>query len=276
MGITSPEREFKVKDRFGRTINYLRISITDKCNLRCIYCMPEEGVLRKSHDELISFEIIAETARRAAAMGIEKIRLTGGEPLVRRGIVDLIGMLRKIAGNVHLAMTTNGTLLADKAQDLKKAGLDSLNISLDALDPDRYRFLTRGGRIEEALAGIDAARQAGLPVKLNMVVLEDTRPEEIERLRRFCRGKDLAIQLINHYSLTEVKHNTYLFDRPPACARCNRIRLLCDGSLKPCLHSDREIRLDPDDIDGSLIQVVDEKPERGSVCLDRRMIEIGG
>ncbi len=263
-------------DSYNRRIDYLRISVTDKCNLRCRYCMPEEGVPVREHEEFLSFEQITAVVRAAVRLGVTKVRLTGGEPLVKRGIVDLVGMLRGVEGLRHLAMTTNGTLLTRYAGALKAAGLDSLNISLDTLDPQRYRRLTRGGEIRRVLAGIDAATAHRFPVKINTVVLDDTSEQEIEGLRRFCSERGLKLQLINHYDLTTEKRDDYRYDRPPRCEECNRIRLLADGTLKPCLHSDQEIPVDMNDIEGSLLETVARKPARGQVCTVRNMMEIGG
>jgi cyclic pyranopterin phosphate synthase len=158
-------------DGFGRRVDYLRISVTDRCNLRCLYCMPTEGVAWKARSEILSFEEIERFACVAAAMGISKIRLTGGEPLARTGIADLVRRLRAAPGIESLAMTTNGTLLARLAGDLAATGLAGVNISLVSLDPDAYARITRGGKIADVLAGIDAAFAAGLqPVKVNVVV----------------------------------------------------------------------------------------------------------
>jgi cyclic pyranopterin phosphate synthase len=263
-------------DSYNRRIDYLRISVTDKCNLRCRYCMPEEGVALRRHEDYLSFEQITEVVRAAVKLGVIKVRLTGGEPLVKRGIVGLVRMLHGVRGLKHLAMTTNGTMLTRYARGLKAAGLDSLNISLDTLDPERYRYLTRRGEIEWVLQGIEAARAEGFPVKINMVVLEDTSQQEIEGLRRFCSQKGLKLQLINHFSLGAEKMDDYHFDRPPRCEECNKIRMLADGFLKPCLQSDQEIPIDMNDIEGSLLETVARKPERGSVCTGRSMMEIGG
>ncbi len=160
-------------DRFNREITYLRISVTDRCNLRCTYCMPSCGVDLKSHHDMLTFEEITEIARVAVGLGIRKIRLTGGEPLVRRGIVELVRQLAAIEGLETLAMTTNGILLPRYARDLRAAGLQAVNISLDTLDAARYREMTRGGRVEDAVAGVDAAIVAGFrPIKINVVVPE--------------------------------------------------------------------------------------------------------
>jgi cyclic pyranopterin phosphate synthase len=173
-------------------------------------------------------------------------------------------------------MTTNGTLLTRYARPLKEAGLDSVNISFDTLDPDRYRELTRGGSIEDALEGIRAALDQGFPVKINMVVLEDTRKDEITAMRAFCAARGARLQLINHFSLRDEKRDSYSFDRPPACGRCNRIRLMADGMLKPCLHSDVEVRLDFSRLEESMREAILSKPERGDVCTTRTMSQIGG
>lgn len=263
-------------DKFNRKITYLRISVTDKCNLRCTYCMPPEGINVQSHDDFLSFEEIVEVVKAGVRLGISKIRLTGGEPLVKRGIIELVGMIKRVEGVEHLAMTTNGTLVGQMAAALKEAGLDSMNISLDTLDGERYRRLTRGGHINRVFRGIRAALEAAFPLKLNMVVLEDTPAEEITKMEEFCTSRGIKLQLINHYSLTEQKKNNYCFNRPPDCSRCNRLRLLAGGQLKPCLHSDIEIKVDFNNIEASLLKAVAAKPEKGSVCSSRNMIEIGG
>ncbi|MDR1358811.1 MAG: radical SAM protein, partial [Coriobacteriales bacterium] len=159
-------------DQHGRTIDYLRISVTDRCNLRCRYCMPEEGVSWKSHDSMLSLEEIAEFVRIAAGEGFKRIRLTGGEPLVRLGIADLVAALDAMPGIESVAMTTNGILLPKMAEQLKAAGLSRVNISLDTLDAEQFSYITRWGNIEDAFAGIDAALAAGFkPVKINAVVV---------------------------------------------------------------------------------------------------------
>ncbi len=169
-----------ISDSFQRPINYLRISVTDRCNLRCVYCMPEAGVNLMSHYDILSYEEIYTVVRAAAELGINRIRLTGGEPLVRAGITDLINLLAGIETIKDLSLTTNGILLAQYATALKEAGLERVNISLDTLKPERFRQITRCGELADALEGIDAALTAGLiPVKINVVVIAGVNDDEI-------------------------------------------------------------------------------------------------
>jgi len=270
-------------DSFNRDIRYLRISITDKCNLRCTYCMPEEGVKAMSHSDLLSFEQITEIVREAVKIGFVKIRLTGGEPLVRNGVVKLVEMIHGVEGVAFIGMTSNALLLPEFARPLKKAGLEALNLSLDTLDPEKYAEITRWGSLESALMGIDAARDAGFEnIKINMVISEKTSLEEIAAMKDFCRGRGLTLQKIRQYSLVENKldHETTAslqsFDRPLSCGLCDKLRLTCDGYLKPCLHSNREIKVNLEDIGSSLREAVWAKPVSGEVCSNRNMVEIGG
>ncbi len=270
-----------LKDAYGRTINYLRVSVTDRCNYRCIYCMPACGVLLKSHDEIMSYESIVLVACCAGELGIEKIRLTGGEPLVRKGIEKLVEMLKTKGRFKEITMTTNGSLVTgEKAKHLKRSGLSRINISLDTLDPERFREITRGGDINDVLAGIDAARDAGLdPVKINMVVFEGTTPDEIDSMRFFCDRKGLSLQTIKLFSLyngTDDMKFPHSFDRPPPCESCNRLRLTADGYIKPCLFSDKEIRVDLDNIETTIRKAVADKPFKGTACVNSAMCQIGG
>jgi len=172
-------------DTNNRTIDYLRISVTDRCNLRCVYCMPAEGVPPKTHDDVLRYEEIARLVRIAAGLGIRGVRITGGEPLVRRGLTGLVAELAAIPGISDLSMTTNGTLLAQHAAELARAGLRRVNVSLDTLDSDRYRAITRLGRLDDALAGIRAAAETGLrPIKINVVVMRGGNDHEVVRFAR--------------------------------------------------------------------------------------------
>lgn len=184
-------------DNFGRTIEYLRISVTDRCNLRCRYCMPEEGVPKVGHTDICSFERLAEIARAAVSCGVHKIRITGGEPLVRKGIVDFCAMLSALDGVRELCLTTNGVLLPVMAKDLRAAGVSRLNISLDTLRPDRYAYITRSGSLQEAFAGLEAAQAAGFTaLKLNCVLCGGFNDDEIPDFVALTRDRDWEIRFI--------------------------------------------------------------------------------
>lgn len=167
-------------DSFQRGISYLRVSVTDRCNLRCVYCMPEEGVSLVSHDDILRFEEILPVVRASVELGIDKIRITGGEPLVRSGTADLVQMISRIDGVRDISMTTNGILLAKYARALKEAGLHRVNISLDTLKAERFKRITRVGNLADTLKGIEAAMKAGLdPVKINTVPMKGVNDDEI-------------------------------------------------------------------------------------------------
>ena len=179
-------------DRYGRVINYLRISVTDRCNLRCCYCMPE-GVQDVGLKNILTFEEIWEIVRTGVSLGITHIRITGGEPLVRKGCVDLIRGIREIPGVETITMTTNGVLLGNYGKQLKKAGVDGVNISLDTLDPDEVDKITGKRELQEVLAGIRAAKTAGLPVKLNAVNRKELDPIP---LVRYAQEENLPLRFI--------------------------------------------------------------------------------
>ncbi len=170
----------QLTDTHGRTINYLRLSVTDRCNMRCFYCMPKEGIVKKGHDAVLSYEELLLIAGTAVGIGIEKIRITGGEPLVRNGIVGFLEQLARIPGLRHLALTTNGLLLAEMAADLYRAGVQRLNVSLDSLNPQTFSEITRGGDLGRVLSGLDAAEKAGFPPpKINCVIMRGVNDNEI-------------------------------------------------------------------------------------------------
>ena len=187
-----------MKDHFERVIDYMRISITDRCNLRCRYCMPADGFTNIiPREQILSFEEITRLAEAAAKLGIHKIRLTGGEPLVRHGIVDLISRIHAVEGIHEIGITTNGILLADMADDLKKAGVSRVNISIDTLDPEKYASITRGGKLDKVLAGIEAAKRVGLtPVKLNVVALGGFNEDEFGDFIEMTRNEDIIVRFI--------------------------------------------------------------------------------
>ena len=186
-----------MKDRYGRTIKYLRLSVTDLCNCRCVYCMGENGVPRLPHSAILSFEEMEEIVRAAVSLGVTKVRLTGGEPLVRRGIDELVRRLRGIEGVEELAMTTNGARLAEYAEALKSAGLDRLNVSLDTLDPEKFRRITRIGELRDTLDGLDAARRAGFErIKLNTVLMGGVNDDEIAEIAALAKDGAFDVRFI--------------------------------------------------------------------------------
>lgn len=178
-------------DRFGRRHTYLRVSVTDRCNYRCTYCMPAQGFAGMPRKDLLSFEEIERIVRVFAGMGLKRVRLTGGEPLIRASIEALVAMIAAVDGIDEVAMTTNGHLLANKARDLATAGLSRVNVSLDAVDPEVFRRVTRGGDVSRVFAGIDAALDAGLrPVKVNAVVVRGETDGQVLPLVEHFAGRD--------------------------------------------------------------------------------------
>ena len=186
-----------LRDSFGRAIDYLRLSVTDRCNLRCVYCMPAEGIPLKPMEEILTYGELLRVARVGASLGIRKIRITGGEPLVRRGVVDFVRDVSGIPGILDLCMTTNGIALADLARPLAAAGLRRVNISLDTLLRDRYAEVTRRDLLPAVLAGIDAAIAAGLvPVKINAVLLPGLHPGEVDDFLALARETPVEVRFI--------------------------------------------------------------------------------
>ena len=228
-------------DNYKRTLNYLRISVTDRCNLRCTYCMPEEGVTLLAHSDILSFEEIKEIVTEAVHLGFDKVRITGGEPLVRKGIVVLIQMLASIKGINDLSMTTNGILLSQFAGELKENGLHRINVSLDTLDPDKFREITRGGDIEKVKEGILAAKKAGLsPIKINCVIKDSKGEEDAEAVQEFCKQNDLEVRFIHQMNLKTGHFSIVDGGDGGDCENCNRLRLTADGKIKPCLFNNFE------------------------------------
>lgn len=186
-----------MKDRYGRVIDYLRLSVTDLCNLRCLYCMPEKGVPKKDHRDILSVEEIEEIVAAAIDCGVTKVRVTGGEPLVRRGIVEICRRIGALPGVEKLCMTTNGVLLRQYAEDLHKAGVTRLNISLDTLDPEKYKKLTRMGTLEDVLGGIEEAFRVGFKeIKINTVLIGGVNDDEIADMAALTKERDIHVRFI--------------------------------------------------------------------------------
>lgn len=226
-------------DSYKRRIDYLRISVTDKCNLRCTYCMPEQGVPLIRHADVMRFEEIVEFTQTAVEMGVRKVRLTGGEPLVRRGVVELVRMLARIDGIADFGMTTNGILLKEFARPLAEAGLHRVNVSLDAVNPARYAAITRGGDVNAVLEGIDAAREANLvPVKINCVIKTSIEEPDARAVAGYAAAENLELRFIRRMNLAMGEFSTVIGGTGGDCVNCNRIRLSCNGMVRPCLFND--------------------------------------
>ncbi len=186
-----------MQDRFSRPITYLRLSVTDRCNYRCAYCMPAEGVDKLAHTEVCSFEELTEMTAAAVACGIRKVRVTGGEPLVRKDVPTLCRAIRAIDGVEELCLTTNGSLLSVYAAALKDAGVDRLNVSLDTLDPERYAGITRGGVLQQVFDGMEAAVRAGFPYpKLNVVLMGGVNDDQIASFLALTRDKPVEVRFL--------------------------------------------------------------------------------
>lgn len=196
-------------DSFGRKIDYLRVSVTDRCNLRCAYCMPDRPFEWIEHNKILSFENIFSFVKIAIDNGIEKIRITGGEPLVRKGVENFVGLISKYAPNIDLAMTSNGVLLSQKAEILKQNGLKRVNISLDTLKPEIFEKISKRNLLDEVLKGIDKAVEVGFKVKLNCVVVRGINENEISEILNFGISKNAEVRFIefmqNSHALDAVK-----------------------------------------------------------------------
>lgn len=272
-----------MKDRFGRDITYLRISVTDLCNLRCKYCMPESGVESLCHSDILSLEEIVEIVKVAAKNGITKIRLTGGEPLVRRGFVHLCKEISKIEQIEDIAITTNGVHLKSMADNLFENKVKRINFSLDTLVKEKYNDITRRNDFDKTMESLFYAIEKGFKVKLNVVLIGGFNDDEIENFVKLANDYDLEVRFIELMQIGETANwskdkfvsNKIVLEKVPKlefdgvsgvakiykikgqkgriglispiscsfCEDCNRIRLTSDGKLKPCLHSKDEINL---------------------------------
>lgn len=276
-------------DSYGRKIEYLRLSVTDLCNLRCRYCMPEEGVCKKSHDDMLTEDELIRAVEAAAALGIKKLRITGGEPLVKRNILSICRRAAAVDGIETLCLTTNGTLLEKFSKDLRQAGVTRLNISLDTLNREKFAALTRTGRLSDALAGLETALMSGFDkIKVNTVLMAGFNDDEIEALAALTCQYPIDLRFIELMPMTTgFGQGSYLpaqavLERLPQlepvgrdgvaamyrlpdgkgrvglitpvsdhfCGTCDRLRLTADGKVKPCLHGREEFSLKGLDYDG--------------------------
>lgn len=264
-------------DKYNRKINYLRISVTDRCNLRCVYCMPEEGVKLIDHKDILSFDEIVDVVKIAVRKGVDKVRITGGEPLVRKGIVDLIKMISHVDGIRDFGMTTNGILLSQYADDLAKAGLHRVNISLDSMNPEKYKQITRGGDIQKVFEGIKSAKSAGLePIKINCVIKNSSEEPDAKEVAKFCEENNLKIRYITEMDLEKGEFSIVQGGSGGDCKHCNRIRLTANGSIKPCLFSDLGYSVRDLGVEKAIDLAVGNKPQSGHENHTGKFYNIGG
>jgi cyclic pyranopterin phosphate synthase len=238
--------------------------------------MPEDGIQLLDHSDILSFEEITDFTRVAVQNGITKVRLTGGEPLVRKDIVKLVAMLSSINGLKDLSMTTNGILLPEFAIELKKAGLNRVNISLDTVNPEKYCQITRNGELTKVLEGIEAARNAGLePIKINCVILGQP-DEETFHLRKYCKERGLKLRFIHQMNLKTGEFSTVEGGDGGNCDQCNRVRLLANGDIKPCLFSDLAYNIRKLGNEAALNYASGNKPRSGTYNKSGEFYNIGG
>ena len=239
--------------------------------------MPEGGVALLSHDDILSLEEIYDVVCAAVDKGVTKVRLTGGEPLVRRGIVDLVKMIAGIDGIRDFGLTTNGILLEDYAAALAAVGLDRINVSIDTLNPLRFKNMTRGGDIDKVFAGIDAAEKAGLlPIKLNCVVGEFSNKEDAASVKAFGAERGFEVRTIRMMDFKSGSFSVVEGGSGGDCQNCNRLRLSSDGEIRPCLFSDKSFGVRELGAEKAIEEAVLLKPESGGPCKHNWMHGIGG
>lgn len=239
--------------------------------------MPEAGVKLMDHMEIITYEEIVDVVKHCVAQGINKIRLTGGEPLVRRGIVDLVRMIANIDGVEDFGLTTNGIFLSKYAGKLKEAGLKRVNVSLDTINPDKFREITRVGNVEDVIEGIKEAKKVGLtPVKINCVIMNSSTEPDAMEVARFCDEYGLEVRYIKQMQLNSGHFSVVDGGEGGDCNICNRLRLTADGKIKPCLFNNREYSIRELGIQGAIENALIHKPKCGSVNTSGEFYNIGG
>jgi cyclic pyranopterin phosphate synthase len=239
--------------------------------------MPAEGVKQMRHADILSFEEIAAIVATGTRFGISKVRITGGEPLVRKGVTKLVEQLSAIPGIADLSMTTNGTLLGQFAQDLVKAGLKRVNISLDTTDADVFKELTRGGELQDVLNGIQAAKDAGLwPIKVNCVIKNSRTEPNAMLVKAFCENQGLQIRYIHQMNLNHGTFSTVEGGEGGNCSICNRLRLTADGFLKPCLFNNQSYDVRKLGAEQAFTMAIQHKPAKGSSNQTNYFSNIGG
>lgn len=264
-------------DSFGRRINYLRLSVTDRCNLRCVYCAPVENFGQRPHHELLSFEEFYEVTRVAVTLGVDKVRITGGEPLAKRDVMVLINMLSRLEGIRDLSLSTNGVLLRRFARRLKRGGLHRVNVSLDTLDPVRYAEVTRGGDVSRVLDGIQSAIEAGLtPVKINCVIQESPDEPDAQSVAEYGRRVGCEVRYIRQMDMEAGHFWPVIGGTSGDCTTCNRLRVSAEGQVRPCLFSDLSYSIRDLGIETALRRAIEGKPCKGGTVSKHDFHCIGG
>jgi len=239
--------------------------------------MPEDGIPLFQHKDILSYEEIVEVVRYVTERGVQKIRLTGGEPLIRRDITTLVQMISKVEGVKDFSMTTNGILLDKYAKQLVDAGLNRVNVSLDTLDAEKYKKITRGGDLNDVLRGIQRADEVGLnPVKINMVLNDLTSEEDKNQLREYCNKHGYSLRFIHQMNLEKGEFSVVEGGAGGDCKNCNRLRLTANGKLKPCLFSNQEYDIRELGIESALKLALEHKPLAGSKNESCTFYRMGG
>ncbi len=239
--------------------------------------MPEEGITLLKHTDILTFEEILGFIEVALASGIDKVRITGGEPLVRKNIIELIGEIAKLKGIKDLSLTTNGILLEQYAKPLFIAGLNRINISLDTIDIDSFASITRGGDLNKVFAGIEAAKAVGLsPIKINCVIRDNSQEPDALAIKKFCKEHGLEARFIKQMELHSGSFSTVEGGEGGNCSSCNRLRLTANGKLKPCLFNDMEFDIRQLGFHEAIRQATHQKPQCGTHNLTNAFHNIGG
>jgi len=264
-------------DKYNRKINYLRISITDRCNLRCTYCMPEKGIKLLNHSNILRYEEIIDIVKVAVELGINKIRITGGEPLIRKGVVEFIKMLKQINGIEDICLTTNAVLLEQFAKTLANAGLNRVNVSLDTLNYEKFKEISRGGDLTKVIRGIFAAKEAGFhPIKINCVIKHSVDENDAQDVANFASLHGFQARFIKTMNLASGVFSHVIDGEGGDCAKCNRLRLTSDGYILPCLFSNLKFNVKELGTKEAILQAVNSKPSTGKNNNLGQFYNIGG
>ncbi len=271
-------------DAHGRKIDYIRLSLTDKCNFCCRYCRDEAGVDFIPHEKVLTLEQMFDIVKVCVRLGITKVRLTGGEPLVKKNFLWLVRKIGKLKGLQDFCLTTNGALFSKYAQDLKDAGLKRVNFSLDTLDAEKFAYITRGGDLTKVLQGIKTAQELGFsPIKVNTVLIRgfNDSAEDQAAMKRFCKDQNIVGRTIKEMNLENGSFEALITEEPDTtagvCEKCNKLRITCDGKILPCLFSDKAVEIAAENsIEEAVYKALAIKPKSGLNNTQYKINQIGG